>query len=286
MQRMCAHVRRGCGFRERAQEGCKKPAGEGAMQYCQEHGGGRRCKHPGCMASTARLKGSAQFCRAHAGLQCVLDGCTRLAAGGGITLCMRHLDGKAHDAEGDESDDDVMAADRMDLSAEPTISLAEVGFLPYRLQVEVAANLDGGEPAPQPSAEAFALGLHGDDGGLGTSDGGRQGMQGEAAATSALATDAGVLSATRCDYGGCEAPRLDGRMFCELHVVHCPVVGFGRVAAPGAVQSVEHDTGTQAGVKRARCCEHPNCSKAAARVGANVSAPLVSSALLSRMLRR
>jgi len=250
------------------------------MQYCQEHGGGRRCKHPGCMASTARLKGSAQFCRAHAGLQCALEGCTRLATGGGITLCMRHLDGKAHGGEGDEfSDDDMVAADRMDLSGEPTISLAEVGFLPYRLQVEVAANLDGGGPAPQPPAEVFALGLHGDDGGVGTSEGGGEGMHGEAAATSALA-------ATRCDYDGCEAPRLDDRLFCELHVAYCPVVGCGRVAAPGAVQCVEHDTSTQSGVKRARCCEHPDCYKAAARVGANVSAPLVSSALLSRTLRR
>jgi hypothetical protein len=284
-----AHARRGCGSRERAQEGCNKAAGEGMMQYCQEHGGGRRCKHPGCMASTAKLKGSAQFCREHAGLQCALDGCTRLAAGGGMTLCkpcMQHLDGKAPSGQGDDFDDDVMAADRMDLSGEPTISLDEVGFLPYRLQVEVAANLDGGEPAPQPPAEVFALGLHGDNGGVGTSHGGGDGMQREAAATSALAADAGMLSATRCDYDGCEAPRLDDGLFCELHTAHCPVVGCGRVAAPGAVQCVLHETRTQGSIKRPRCCEHPDCYKAAARVGANVSAPLVSSALLSRTLRR
>ena len=52
---------------------------EGSTNYCKAHGGGMRCREPGC---TMSARGSTNYCKAHGGgKRCQEPGCTKSARG-------------------------------------------------------------------------------------------------------------------------------------------------------------------------------------------------------------
>ena len=66
----------------------------GSTNYCKAHGGGKRCREPGC---TKGAEGSTNYCVAHGGgRRCQEPGCTK-SAQGSTDYCKAH-DGKHHGA--------------------------------------------------------------------------------------------------------------------------------------------------------------------------------------------
>jgi hypothetical protein len=66
--------------------GCNKSA-RGKESFCKAHGGGRRCQQEGC---TKSAEGRSEFCHTHGGgTRCTVEGCSK-AARGATGLCISH----------------------------------------------------------------------------------------------------------------------------------------------------------------------------------------------------
>lgn len=69
--------------------GCNKSA-RGKESFCKAHGGGKRCQEHGC---TKSAEGKSEYCHTHGGgTRCTMEGCNK-AARGATGLCISHGEG-------------------------------------------------------------------------------------------------------------------------------------------------------------------------------------------------